>query len=84
MLFRSAVFERMLSAVENTGFSDDGGPGDGLPLSEKVPLARERFRRALALEGLGRKAEADQLRSSALALDPIVELRSFGPPRAGW
>ncbi len=79
-----AVFERMLSAVENTGFSDDGGPGDGLPLSEKVPLARERFRRALALEGLGRKAEADQLRSSALALDPIVELRSFGPPRAGW
>ncbi len=79
-----AVFERMLTYTEKGRAHEEEGPADGLAVTDKVPQARECFRRALALEGLGRSAEADSLRSRALALDPIVQLRAFGPPRAGW
>lgn len=49
-----------------------------------VTYTRESFKAGTALEGLGRAAEADSLRELALALDPIAQLRAFGPPRAGW
>ena len=48
------------------------------------PQALSLFKQSLALEGLGRKQEAEQARKKALELDPIINLRAFSPPRAGW
>ena len=46
--------------------------------------ALNEYKTYLALEGLGRTAEAKEYRAKAVKLDPIIELRAFSPPRAGW
>jgi hypothetical protein len=48
------------------------------------PQALVHFKRSLALEGLGQKDQAEAERKKAIELDPIVALRAFSPPRAGW
>lgn len=42
------------------------------------------FTRSLALEGLGQLDKAESERKIALNLDPMVAIRAFRPPRAGW
>jgi len=74
------VFQEMLANAKETHLSEHEmfyDPG-------RNPSALSTFRRALALEGLGRSAEAEAERKKALELDSIVELRAFSPPRAGW
>ncbi|KPL09987.1 MAG: hypothetical protein AMS26_22095 [Bacteroides sp. SM23_62] len=42
------------------------------------------FTRSLALEGLGKKKDAEAERHKALDLNPLVEIAAFRPPRAGF
>lgn len=46
--------------------------------------ALNKFVKSLALEGLGMTGEAAKIRDEAKEIDPIIELRAFSPPRAGW
>lgn len=78
------IFSRLLESSAERESESHGTFADGLPYSDRVPVALARYKRSLALEGLGRGAEARALHDEALALDPIVPLRAFGPPRAGW
>jgi len=64
------IYEKMLEALE----------GDIDASSTAVSF----FTRSLALEGLGKKREAETARSEAFALNPLVELSSFRPPRSGF
>ena len=50
----------------------------------RSPEAVSLFTRSLALEGLGKKKEAQTARNRALELNPLVELSAFRPPRAGF
>jgi hypothetical protein len=50
----------------------------------KMYEAVAHFTRSLALEGLGRLDKAESERKIALDLDPMVAIRAFRPPRAGW
>ena len=70
----------MLDASEETQLSRSEMHYD----PNRNPEALSLFRRSLALEGLGRAGEAEDTRRKALDLDPIVSLRAFSPPRAGW
>ncbi|MEA2063883.1 MAG: tetratricopeptide repeat protein, partial [Gemmatimonadota bacterium] len=74
------VFEEMLTSASKTHLSAEDmhyDPG-------RNPEALSAFRRALALDGLGRRAESEAVMKEAVELDPIVNLRAFSPPRAGW
>lgn len=82
------VYQNLLAAVEKGGggrhveeFEDEDAPNFD---QRRNPAAINDFKRALALEGLGRDDEARALREKATRLDPIVALRAFSPPRAGW
>ncbi|MBW7997107.1 MAG: DUF5107 domain-containing protein [Candidatus Glassbacteria bacterium] len=76
------VYEQMLAAVENATeqprrMSSHFDPGRN---HEAIRM----FKRSLALEGLGLSSEAETQRNQAVEGDPIVALRAFSPPRAGW
>ena len=74
------VYQELLEYSQDTHLSEREmfyDPG-------RNPRALSIFRRSLALEGLGRTEEAEADRKKALELDPIVNLRVFSPPRAGW
>jgi len=80
------VYEQLLAAVEGQSGIENA---ELSPLEMQFdpgrnPVALVHFKRALALEGLGRHAEAEKERRKALELDRIVALRAFSPPRAGW
>jgi tetratricopeptide (TPR) repeat protein len=64
------VYEKMLESLD----------GDPDASSNAVSL----FTRSLALEGLGKKKEAETDRNRALDLNPLVEISSFRPPRSGF
>ena len=74
------VYQEMLKNARETRLSEREMFYD----PERNPEALSLFRQSLALEGLGRKQEAEQMRKKALELDPIANLRVFSPPRAGW
>ena len=64
------IYEKMLVALDGeTDASSD---------------AISSYTRSLALEGLGKKKEAETERSRAIDLNPLVEISSFRPPRAGF
>ena len=73
----AAVNDRAESMSEQGEMSHYFDPG-------RNPQALLHFKRSLALEGLGREQEAKLERQKAIELDPIVALRAFSPPRAGW
>ncbi len=77
------VFERMLAALGETKevAEQAGAHGHGEQVNRE---ALRSFRRALALEGLGRQAESRAERERALRLEPEVALQAFCPPAAGW
>jgi tetratricopeptide (TPR) repeat protein len=64
------IYEKMLEALEK----DKDEPTNAISL----------FTRSLALEGLGRKQEAETFRGKAYKLNPLVEISAFRPPRAGF
>jgi tetratricopeptide (TPR) repeat protein len=64
------IYGQMLEALE----------GDMRASSGAVSL----FIRSLALEGLGRRMEAEADRNKAFELNPLVEISAFRPPRAGF
>ena len=65
-----SIYEQMLEALQQSE-SD---------LEQAIAL----YTRSLALEGLGKKKEAEANRSKAFDLNPLVELSAFRPPRAGF
>ncbi len=76
------VYQQMLTAVENSKLvrqrhDSHFDPGRNFE-------ALKQYKISLALEGLGREAEAENKRKQAIGQDPIVNLRAFSPPRAGW
>lgn len=81
----TGTLEGLLAAV-NAGRKPVVQVDDGEPNFDprRNPRAVDDYKRALALEGLGRLDEARQCREQAEQLDPIVALRAFSPPRAGW
>jgi hypothetical protein len=79
------VFEELLAAVDKHGIPDNEQVVEGFNFDPKRnPSSLLHFKRYLALDGLGRQQEAETERAKALELDPIVTLRAFSPPRAGW
>ncbi len=64
------IYEKMLTALV----------GDMTGSAQEISL----FARSLALEGLGKKKEAETDRSKAFDLNPLVELSAFRPPRSGF
>jgi len=79
------VFEQFLAAVESESDSNNNNLVEGMNFDpRRNPQAIHCFKRSLALEGLGREQEAEIERKKAIELDPIVALRAFSPPRAGW
>ena len=79
------VFEQFLAAVDRESDSNNNNLVDGINFDpRRNPQAILCFKRSLALEGLGREQEAETERKKAVELDPIVALRAFSPPRAGW
>ena len=74
------VYLAMLKTSEETHLSEYEMFYD----PDRNPRALSVYRSSLALEGLGRTDEAEAERKKALELDPIVALRVFSPPRAGW
>jgi tetratricopeptide (TPR) repeat protein len=64
------IYEMMLEALD----------GDVNVSSNAVSL----FTRSLALEGQGKKKEAETERRKAFDLNPLVEISSFRPPRSGF
>jgi tetratricopeptide (TPR) repeat protein len=64
------IYEKMLLALD----------GETDASSSAVSL----YTRSLALEGLGKKKEAETDRNRAFDLNPLVEISSFRPPRAGF
>ena len=64
------IYEKMLEALD----------GETDASSDAVSL----FTRSLALEGLGKKKEAESARNRATELNPLVELSAFRPPRSGF
>jgi len=64
------IYEMMLEALD----------GEKNVSSNAVSL----FTRSLALEGQGKKKEAETERSKAFDLNPLVEISSFRPPRSGF
>jgi len=79
------VFEEFLAAIDKHGIPDNEQVVEGFNFDPKRnPSSLLHFKRYLALDGLGRRQEAETERAKALELDPIVTLRAFSPPRAGW
>jgi len=79
------VFEDFLAAVDRRSDFNDNYLVEGMNFDpRRNPQALNHFKRSLALEGLGRKDQAETERKKAVELDPIVALRAFSPPRAGW
>ncbi|MFH1068072.1 MAG: tetratricopeptide repeat protein, partial [Candidatus Glassbacteria bacterium] len=80
-----SVYEEMLATLDRMKREEEEREEDE-PVFDpnRNPEAVWHFKRALALEGLGRTAEADAERAKATGEDPIVALRAFSPPRAGW
>jgi len=72
------VYEKMLEAMDK----------EILPTNQELESGSEQaillYTRSLALEGLGKKKEAEASRMKAFNLDPLVELSAFRPPRAGF
>lgn len=64
------VYEKMIESLD----------GDPDASSNAVSL----FTRSLALEGLGKKKEAETDRNRAFELNPLAEISSFRPPRSGF
>ncbi|MBW7997287.1 MAG: DUF5107 domain-containing protein [Candidatus Glassbacteria bacterium] len=81
-----AKFQRMLDDVDVGLERPESGPPSHAENSGSgdIRQALLHFKRALALEGLGRGDEASGERELAFELDPEVELRAFAPPAAGW
>jgi len=79
------VYEELLAAVKRLGVSENEFIEDEMNFDpRRKPQALLHFKLYLALEGLGRLEEAETERKEALKRDPIVALRAFSPPRAGW
>jgi tetratricopeptide (TPR) repeat protein len=81
-----AVFEQMLAVLKtgSEGEEDHHGEPELVPDKSRNPQALFHFKRYLALDGLGNIREAEQEQAKALALDPLVAIKAFCPPAAGW
>ncbi len=79
-------YKELLTAMENEIIPEQDPEGD--PMVENQRQANSKavklFTSSLALEGLNRKSEADQLRERAMELYPLVELSTYRPPRSGY
>ncbi len=79
------VFQDFLAAVQSKPETNDRVIEDGINFDpDRRAEAIQDFKLSLAYEGLGDKAKSDSYRTKALSEDPIVSLRAFSPPRAGW
>jgi tetratricopeptide (TPR) repeat protein len=73
------IYEKMLEAL-NEAMSGHVHQQSESESAQSISF----YTRSLALEGLGKKKEAEAARAKAFALNPLVELSSFRPPRAGF
>ena len=79
------AFEQLLAAAEERRETENEHIEEGVNFDPGRNMESLRhYKRYLALEGLGRQSEAEAERKIALDSDPIVALRAFSPPRAGW
>lgn len=79
------VFEDFLATVNKIPETNEHQIADGINFDpDRRAEAIQSYKLSLAYEGLGDKQKADTERAKALEMDPIVQLRAFSPPRAGW
>ncbi len=79
------VFEDFLAAVNKAPETNEHQIADGINFDpDRRAEAIQSYKLSLAYEGLGDKQKAGSERAKALEMDPIVQLRAFSPPRAGW
>ncbi len=80
------VYEKLLTSVDDEIEHDQEPAGD--PILEKQRQvnaeALKLFTKSLALDGLKRNAESEEMRKKATELYPLVELSAFKPPRSGY
>ena len=81
----SKLFADYLAAIQSKPAREEQPIGEEINFDPGRNFnAIQHYKIALAYEGLGKKDEAAAEREKALEMDPIVPLRAFSAPRAGW